>query len=109
MKTCTREHLFSVLSHTMSASGNEKIDNYIQELQLKCNFFYNVVFEWISFDEFDNIEEMVKHDFSTIYSANWILEHNKNKAKYERSSNKAVILKSFRDIDKFINEVKNFI
>jgi hypothetical protein len=93
----------------MSTSRIDKIDNYIQELQLKSKFFYDVTFEWISFDEFDNIEEMTKHDFAIIYSADWILEYNKNKTNYERSSNKAVILKSFYDIDKFINEVKNFI
>ena len=38
-------------------SGNEKIDNFIQEMQLKINKYDDIVFEWIPYDQFSNIEE----------------------------------------------------
>jgi hypothetical protein len=50
------------------ASGNEKIDSLIQEMQLKIN---NTVFEWIPYKQFNNIKEIGKGGSSTVYSAIW--------------------------------------
>ena len=56
---------------TKWTSGNEKIDNFIQEMQLKINDVQDLVFEWISYNQFFDIKEVDKDDFSTAYSAKW--------------------------------------
>jgi hypothetical protein len=90
-------------------SGNEKIDNFIQEMQLKIDE-YDDMFEWIPYDKFDSIEEITKH---TIYSAKWndypLIEYIVNTVKYRRNLYKNVILKclfNIQNVDEFIiNEV----
>src|SRR3954468_6375790 len=52
-------------------SGNIKIDNLIQEMQLKINESVDIIFEWIPYDQFSNIKEIDKGGFATIYSAIW--------------------------------------
>ncbi|EXX70673.1 hypothetical protein RirG_085300 [Rhizophagus irregularis DAOM 197198w] len=52
-------------------SGNEKIDNLIQEMRLKINNPYDIVFEWIPYDQFYDIKELGEDEFATIYSAIW--------------------------------------
>ncbi|PKK77471.1 hypothetical protein RhiirC2_844286, partial [Rhizophagus irregularis] len=89
-------------------SGNEKIDNFIQERQLGNNSS-DIIFEWIAYDQFFDINKVNKNDFSTTYSAKW-----KNgplyylDQKYVRfSSNKVIALKflhNLKDIDEFLNE-----
>src|SRR5207248_2396237 len=39
-------------------SGNEKINNFIQEMQLKINQYDDIVFEWIPYNQFSNIKEI---------------------------------------------------
>src|SRR5436190_23969746 len=51
-------------------SENEKID-IIQTAQLKIEKFEDIVFEWIPYNQFDNVEEIDKGDFATVYSAIW--------------------------------------
>ena len=48
-------------------SGNEKIDNFIQEMQLT----FSDVFEWIPYNQFNEIKETGKNDLITVYSAIW--------------------------------------
>src|SRR5688572_3497435 len=45
---------------TNLTSGNEKIDNLVQEMQLKIDKRNDVVFEWISYNQFSDIEEIYK-------------------------------------------------
>ena len=52
-------------------SGNEKIDNFIQEMQLNINNCNDIIFEWIPYNQFENIKEIGKGGFSTIFSAIW--------------------------------------
>ena len=52
-------------------SENEKIDNFIQEIQIKINKYDDIIFEWIPYNQFDNIKEIGKGGFSTIFSAIW--------------------------------------
>ena len=55
-------------------SGNEIIDDIIQEVQLKINVPSDIVVEWIPFNQFINIKEIEKVDdntSTTIYSAFW--------------------------------------
>ena len=91
-------------------SGNKKIDNLIQEMHLKINRKNDIVFEWIPYNQFDNIEEISKGDYATIYSATWkngpLYYFEKN---YTRKSNKNVSLKLLhqksQNINEFLNEV----
>src|ERR1044072_7520289 len=68
-------------------SGNEKIDNIIKTMQLKIDSPWDIVFEWIPYNKFDNIEEINKGDYSTVYSAIWKggpLNYDDNKKEYLR-------------------------
>src|SRR5215469_16744898 len=53
-------------------SGNELIDAFIKEIRLKVNLHIDdSVFEWILYDQFNDIKEISKDNFSIIYSAKW--------------------------------------
>jgi hypothetical protein len=81
-------------------SGNEQIDNFIQNMQSKNN----TTFEWIPYSQFGNIKKTSENGFMTVYSAIW-----KNSNAYKRDSNKEVSLKclhsSQNPIVSLINEV----
>ena len=98
-----------VLQHTYS--GNKKIDEFIQDMQSKIKNKNDIIFEWIPYNQFDNIEEISKGDFATVYSAIWKngpLYYGNNK-EYVRKPGKKVALKclhSSQDItNEFFNEV----
>ena len=95
-------------------SGNEKIDGLIQEMQLRIDKFNDIVFEWIPYDQFSDIKEMGRGDFTTVYLAIWKdgpLKYNEvnMEYKYTRKSNYEVALKCLHNsqniIDEFLNEV----
>ena len=94
-------------------SGNEKIDNFIQEMQLKIDHPQDIVFEWILYNQFSDIKEIGKNSFATVYSAIWKdgqLTHDRNTEKYIKSSlNKIVALKCLHNsqniTSEFLNEV----
>ncbi|CAB5367037.1 unnamed protein product [Rhizophagus irregularis] len=96
-------------------SGNEIIDDFIQERQLKINDYNDVVFEWIPYSQFNNIKEIGKGGFSTVYSAEWKngpLEYNMDEEIYNRNPNRVIALKCLHNsqsiTDKFLNEVKEY-
>ncbi|EXX67838.1 hypothetical protein RirG_110720 [Rhizophagus irregularis DAOM 197198w] len=94
-------------------SGNEKINEIIQETQLKINNPEDMIFEWIPFSQFSNIKQIIK---STIYSAIWEngpLHWNTQKdKKYIRQPSKKVVLKYLHNsqnvMDEFLNEIKQY-
>src|SRR5215469_3181942 len=82
-------------------SGNEKIDNFIQERQLKINDKDDIIFEWIPYNQFLDIREVDKNDFSTVYSAKWKdgqLYWNVNNKRYVKQPNKEVTLKYLHNL-----------
>jgi hypothetical protein len=89
-------------------SGNEKIDNFIQETQSEINDLYDPILEFIPHNKFNNIKEINKNNLATVYSAIWedgpLLYCDK---KWTRESNKKVSLKLYylQDTDEFLNEV----
>ena len=89
-------------------SGNEKIDNFIQERKLNINFYNDVVFEWIPYNQLNEIKETGKNGSITVYSAIWENGPLHN-SKYTRTSNKVVALKCLHNlqnpVDSLINEV----
>src|SRR4051794_26617834 len=92
------------------SSGNEKIDDFIQEMQLKISHHYDIVFEWIPYNQFNNINEIDEGDFITIYSAEWKdgpLKYNIGKREYIRIKNKKVTLKCLDNSQDITNEFLN--
>ena len=70
-------------------------------MQLKRNSYKDTMFEWISYNQFSNIEEMCKDDYATMYSAIW-----KNGPLYcdKRESDKQVGLKCMHNSQNITNE-----
>ena len=100
-KTCDLKNV------TKWASGNKKIDALVQEMQLKINSPYIVVFEWIPYNQFDDIKEISKGDFATVYSAIWKdgpLLYNSYKQEYTRTTDKKVVLKCLYNSHNITNE-----
>ncbi|CAB4431919.1 unnamed protein product [Rhizophagus irregularis] len=96
-------------------SGNEKIDKFIQEMQLKISESNGIIVEWIPYNQFNYIKEIGKGGFSTVYSAIWMdgpLRYNYKNKEYERKPNKEVALKYLNNSQNitngFLNEVKNY-
>jgi hypothetical protein len=52
-------------------SKNDKIDNLIQNMQLKINSKWDTVFEWIPYDQFNNIKKINDDGYIKIYSVTW--------------------------------------
>jgi hypothetical protein len=97
-------------------SGNEKIDYFIQDSQLKINTEISIIVEWIPYDQFKNIKNMYKDKFITINTAIWKdgpLKYNTEERKQLREPNKKVALKYLNNYqnntNKFLNEVVNLI
>ncbi|RIA81712.1 kinase-like domain-containing protein [Glomus cerebriforme] len=84
-------------------------------MQLKINAHYNIVFEWIPYNQFNNIKEIGNGSFSIVYSAIWKdgpLRYKVNKYVYERNSNCNVALKCLHNSQnityEFLNEIKSY-
>src|SRR5256885_13003307 len=93
-KPCQINHLKE--NFTNWTSGNEKIDNFIQEIQLKIDDLEDIIFEWIPYNQFSDIKEIGKGGFATVYSAIWKngqLKYNTMSKEYIRNSNHKVALK----------------
>jgi hypothetical protein len=92
---------------------NEKIDNFIQEMQLKINDSLDIIFEWIPYNQFSDIKEIGKGGFATVYSAIWKdgeLKYDIDTKMYVKTSpNQKVALKCLHNsqniTDEFLNEV----
>jgi hypothetical protein len=44
-------------------SKNEKIDKFIQEMQLKINDYNDIIVEWIPYEQFNNIKKINKDGY----------------------------------------------
>ena len=94
-------------------SGNEKVDEFIQEMQLKISKWNDVIVEWIPYNQFNDIKEISKSDSATLYSAIWINGSlycdEFNTMKWVRFPNSKVALKclynSQNNTNEFLNEV----
>jgi hypothetical protein len=93
-------------------NGNEKIDDLIQEKQSKVKGHKDIVFEWIPYNQFNEINKTGRSDLITVYSAIWKngpLYYNYKIDEYTRDSNKEVSLKylhnSENPIEFVVNEV----
>jgi hypothetical protein len=100
---------------------NKKISDLIQEVRLSIDHNSsksNIMFEWIPYDQFNDIKEIGKGGFSTVYSAIWknglLYFYNDDDIdsdyeEWKRKPNTRVALKCLHNsqnfIDEFINEV----
>jgi hypothetical protein len=50
---------------------NEKIDDFIQVMQLKINYSNNIVLKWIPYNQFNEIKKTGKNNLITVCSAIW--------------------------------------
>ena len=92
-------------------SGNEKVDNFIQEMQLKINRYDDIVFEWIPYNQFSDIKKIGRDGFATVYSATWKdgqLKYDEYTEKYVKPSpNYEVALKCLHNSQNITNEFLN--
>ena len=91
-------------------SGNEKIDNLIQEMQLKINSYDDIIFEWIPYNQFNDIKEIGNDGFAKIYSAIWKdgpLQYNRHEKKYTRKQDERFALKCLYNSQNFTGEFLN--
>jgi hypothetical protein len=93
-------------------SGNERIDDVIHEMQLKIHDSSNIVFEWIPYNQFINIEKIDRGGFATVYSAVWKdgqLSYYEDKNQWIREPDRKVALKCLDNSQNinnvFLNEV----
>jgi hypothetical protein len=100
------------INYQSQMSGNNKIDDFIQERQLTINDHDDVIFEWIPYNQFNEINKINKNDLITVYSAIWKdgpLQYNQHNECYKRNLYKNVALKclhnSKHSIETVINEV----
>ena len=97
------------------SSGGKKVDDLIQEMQLKIKNMEDIIFEWIPYNQFNNIEEISKGDFATVYSATWkdgpllynIYNYSYQYMKYIRKPDKKVTLKCLHNSQNITNDFLN--
>ncbi|CAB5380281.1 unnamed protein product [Rhizophagus irregularis] len=90
-------------------SGNEIIDEFIQEIQLKIESHLDIIVEWIPYDQFNNVN---KDGFATAIWKNSSLKYNIEEIKYEREPDEKVTLKFLNNsqnvISDLLNEIKAY-
>ncbi|UZO14337.1 uncharacterized protein OCT59_005797 [Rhizophagus irregularis] len=108
-KTCQLNNFKKYFSYEVS--GNEKIDHFIQEMQFKISKWSDIIVEWISYDQFDNIsKEIGEIGSTTIYSAIWKngpLQNDKYYGILKRIPDKKVTLKSLHNSQNITNKLLN--
>jgi hypothetical protein len=106
-KWCKSCHLISNFINW--TSGNKKIDNFIQKMQLIVIANY-IIIEWIPYNQFINIKEIGRnYKNSILYSAIWNdgpLHYNEDEKLIRKSEQVMLItLNYFDDVDKFLIKV----
>jgi hypothetical protein len=108
-KWCKPCHSRDVFINT---SGNEKVDALIKEMQLKMNYPWDIVFEWVQYSQFDNITKIGEDEFSTLYSAIWKdgpLLYHKDEYVYTRNRDKVVTIKCLYNTQNVTNDLLDMV
>jgi hypothetical protein len=88
-------------------SDNEVIDNLIQEMQLEINELDDIIFEWIPYDQFNDIKEIGEEGFDKVYSAIWKdgpLNYDKFENEYTRNQQNTKVTLKVYNLQNIINE-----
>ncbi|GBC40753.2 kinase-like domain-containing protein [Rhizophagus irregularis DAOM 181602=DAOM 197198] len=89
-------------------SGNEIIDNFIQEKQL--NYNEDAVFEWIPYSELMDIKEIGNNCLTTAIWKEGSLYYNKDEKEWIRCPYEIVTLRFLYDVtDESINKIKAYL
>ena len=95
-------------------SGDSNIDELIQNLQLNANSALKLI-EWIEYANLENVEFVAHGWFGSVYKAVWKdgpITKITWKVKEQRSSDREVAIKKFRNAthvsSEFLNEVSKF-
>jgi hypothetical protein len=98
---------------TSWTSGNEQIDDFIQKEYLKINYnnhdSCHTMFQWVPFNQFNDIEEIGKAGISTTYSATWNDSYDRSYVAKRNVVLKHLMHNSQNDIDEFLNKVRTII
>ena len=92
----------------MYISGIKKVNELIKEMHLRIKDSKDIVFEWIPYNQFSDIEEIGRGGFATVYSATWKdgpLGYDYDDKEYKRESNYRIALKYLHNSQNIINEV----
>ena len=87
---------------TTWTSGNNIIDDFIQQCQMKSSL-PNYILEWIPFEQFYDITKLTEGGFSSIYTAKWTrgaindYDENKKEFSYFGGNGQLVVLKSLNN------------
>jgi hypothetical protein len=100
-KHCQRNQLKNNFKNW--TSGNEKIDEFIQKMQLNIKDDSNTVFEWIPYNELIDIQQIADNCLTTAIWKNGPLRYNNFYGKYRRKLNENVLLERLDNT--FLNEV----
>src|SRR4051812_17604112 len=85
-------------------SENAKIDNFIQERQLKFDDYRRSIFEWIPYNQFSDIKEVGENGFATAIWKDGPLRYNYDKKEYVREPDLKVGLKCSYNSQNIIDE-----
>jgi len=98
-------------------SGNEQIDKFIQDTQLKARNIDEII-EWIPYNRLRNIQYLAKGGFSTFYKAIWLdgpirkwiinIKHKQRKSSSHSPKNEGYENAKDEDIKLPLNESKEF-
>src|SRR5215213_4252129 len=70
---------------TTWTSGNNIVDNFIQQCQMKSSL-PNYILEWIPFEQFVKVTKLTEGGFSSIYKATWtrgnIVDYDENEKEF---------------------------
>ncbi|GES93962.1 kinase-like domain-containing protein [Rhizophagus clarus] len=116
MKESARKKIRNCLKDNFKnwTSGNSQIDAFIQSKQLQVRGLRNsTVFEWIPYNQFDDIKETKIQGITTAIWKDGPLKYNANSKKYKRKSNKKVVLKEYfyntQNSNEFLNKIKLYL
>jgi hypothetical protein len=90
-------------------SRDKNIDNFIREMQLKIDDYYDTIFEWIPYNRLNDIKKSNHNYCSSAIWKDGPLHYSHNEKKYTRDSDKKVLLfylgRKYRNVLNLINEV----
>lgn len=93
---------------TFCTSGNEKIDEFIQEIRFNINIYWTVVFEWIPYNQLHDIKEIGKGGRAiAIWKDGPLCYDYVNQNGWARELDKKVALKCLHNSQDITNEVLN--